>query len=638
MKFLLLNILLTIIGLASCAAVNYETGEKIYIKVNSFSSSNDRIQFKLNNVSINNSDVIKFNIMRNNYDYMPKKTSIIVRDGAGSFTKWNDLDFSKYSMYDGWYELSATAGKKTNTLGFTISGTNFKVNDVITIKNININGKKISFRKDDWSEWEQPKLSFSLSTFSSNSSSSSVSKPTPKPDSTSSGVTIKNIGMINTGPGVDCSKEMSIAWHSPYEANYIEYTLASDTGFKKAIRKNVSGIYVGESREWIDENVKSVTFYSCKAYLNNLTPKSNYIYRVGNKYEVSEVKKFKTAAGTRENFSFAWLADVHTQDKTSTYRENIKNLINRMDNIDFVMFSGDISNIGNKYNQWEYFSGNPSLSNYMYATIVGNHDYYKTVDGHSKVRKDKKDRGYFSNKWYLDWAAVPITSTYGNKKLEGSNYYFIYNRVLFINVDSTQTSSSTRENKVSVDEQIKWFEKVVESVKGKYDYIIVQQHYSYIVDKDIKYGKFTKWSPVFKKYMVDLALGADTHDYSRSAPLYFIGNKDDETLTSNNVSVSNEKGTIYMTAFQLDGNGLSSDVKNKATFLPKSSYFGGGGRGGCKIEITNKGINLSLYTAADLGKNTVTDSVFISKKSHGHSKVRKDKKDRVIIYIRQKNV
>ncbi|OUM60147.1 hypothetical protein PIROE2DRAFT_14138 [Piromyces sp. E2] len=74
MKFLLLNLLLTVIGLVSSAAIDY--GERIYITIKKFDSSNDRVQFKLNNVSIKSSDEIKFNMMRNDYDHMPEETSI----------------------------------------------------------------------------------------------------------------------------------------------------------------------------------------------------------------------------------------------------------------------------------------------------------------------------------------------------------------------------------------------------------------------------------------------------------------------------------------------------------------------------------------------------------------------------------
>ena len=412
--------------------------------------------------------------------------------------------------------------------------------------------------------------------------------------------TIKAIGLINTGPGADCSTEMTIAFHSPYSDNYVEYTEASDNMFENAKKIFIIGTYRDEDRQFIDSSKNSVTFYSCKAYLKSLSPDTKYIYRVGNSKETSDIMNFKTA-GTNGKFAFAWFADVHTESKSDTYRENIKTALSRMKDIDFIMFSGDITHVGNHYHEWEYFSGNPSISNYMHATVPGNHEYYI---------RPKEDIKYITNKWFIDWAATPQTNAINNKKLDPSNYWFIYNKVLFINIDSIQNESS-KENEIDVSKQIEWFQDVVENAEGKYNYIIVQQHFSYLVDKNIKHGKFTKWSPVFLKYRVDLALGADTHDYYRSAPLYWTGsNTNQKTLTEDTVEVSEELGTVYMTAFKLNGHSLSSRVRNKATFLKDLSFYGGGGKGASKIEINNERIKVSLITK----DNDETDTVTINRK------------------------
>ena len=130
--------------------------------------------------------------------------------------------------------------------------------------------------------------------------------------------TIKAIGMINTGPGGDCSTEMTIAFNSPYSDNFVEYTETSDTTFKNAKKISVTRTYRDKDRQFIDSNENSVTFYSCKAYLKNLSPDTNYIYHVGNNKQTSDVTNFK-AAGTNGKFSFAWLVDVHTANKSDTY-------------------------------------------------------------------------------------------------------------------------------------------------------------------------------------------------------------------------------------------------------------------------------------------------------------------------------
>ena len=66
-----------------------------------------------------------------------------------------------------------------------------------------------------------------------------------------------------------------------------------------------------------------------------------------------------------------------------------------------------------------------------------------------------------------------------------------------------------------------------------------------------------------------------------------------------------------MTTFQLDGDNLSKNVSNKATFLKSSSFFFCGGVGGCKIDVDEEKIKVSLITR----DNDEADSVTIYKKS-----------------------
>ena len=79
-----------------------------------------------------------------------------------------------------------------------------------------------------------------------------------------------------------------------------------------------------------------------------------------------------------------------------------------------------------------------------------------------------------------------------------------------------------------------------------------------------------------------------------------------KTLTEDTVKVSEELGTVYMTAFQLDGDGLSSGVKNKATFLEDLSFYVGGGRGACKIDINTERMKVSLITSDKDEADTIT--------------------------------
>ena len=89
--------------------------------------------------------------------------------------------------------------------------------------------------------------------------------------------------------------------------------------------------------------------------------------------------------------------------------------------------------------------------------------------------------------------------------------------------------------------------------------------------------------------------------------MYWTGSSSSQkTLTEDTVEVSDELGTVYMTAFQLDGDSLSSGVSNKASFLKKLSFYAGGGKGACKIDINNERIKVSLITKDSNEADTVT--------------------------------
>ncbi|MBP5250801.1 MAG: hypothetical protein J6Z17_00125 [Treponema sp.] len=205
---------------AAGARAASDTGKRIYVKVDDFSSSNDRVQFKLNSLkkesgsskSVSSGKEVKFNIMFNDYDAMPSDTTITVRDGS-SESKWSTVNFKDLSMSEGWYTVSVKAKSSTSKLGFTVNGKKFKSGDVIAIKNITVDGTTLYYKTTDWSRWSQPSsLSFSLTALESNETPDPVPpdpipepepKPEPKPIETPiKGSNITHVGLRFSKSGV----------------------------------------------------------------------------------------------------------------------------------------------------------------------------------------------------------------------------------------------------------------------------------------------------------------------------------------------------------------------------------------------------------------------------------------------------
>jgi len=365
---------------------------------------------------------------------------------------------------------------------------------------------------------------------------------------------------ITAGPAHNCSSNMIISWHSEWEESVLEYTDADGEAFINSIK--VKGDKT--SCDWADK----ADYYRCRKELTGLKAGSCYKYRIRTVSDeegaagsmqteepvYSKINSFRTAADD-SCFNFAVSSDLHTPSGSEDYISNISNLIdfsskaiNTDENvankeIAFCLFNGDMVNKGQIYRQWNLWGQEASLSKYMYAFTVGNHDYYPYGD---------KNR--ISNEWFLDCAALPFPGDESfDAELEGniepSNYWFLYNKVLFICLDTMMDEAEKMSGKyeTSFNSQLAWFKRVVDANVGKYDYIIVAKHYTFILGDTISdYGNYEDWYPLFDECMVDYAIGSDEHTYSRTYPL-----KGD--LVQADSSADKTQGTVYITTPQTEG-------------------------------------------------------------------------------------
>lgn len=367
---------------------------------------------------------------------------------------------------------------------------------------------------------------------------------------------------LATGPGQDAASQAIISWHCLTPTSTIIYADASAPDLSKSI--SLEGELTGS--EWYDLD----GIYRYKVILSDLTPATTYTYQIMTADgELSETFRFRTA-GTDGTFGFAWLSDIHINLLANM--KNVSDLIayaEEKTDIAFCLFSGDMVNRGQTYRYWEYWTDSDILSDMEYAFVVGNHEYYT-----SKIKKISTDS------FYLDFAPV-----------YGSDYWFLYDNVLFICLDSIAPDVS--EDDV-LQRQASWFSQVVEENAGRFTYIIVAQHYAFL-DGDIEgTGHYSFWYPIFDRYGVDLALSSDTHAYSRSKVLY----NDAEAVF----------GTVYVTSPMTEGKEFSEFI-NDETSLGERSVFNTVKKvsGGCYISVTPNELTLHV-----LGKDgTEYDSVTI---------------------------
>ena len=385
------------------------------------------------------------------------------------------------------------------------------------------------------------------------------------------------VNMLSCCPGEDTATEARFVWHSDSGDCKLCYAKASSPSAVTEVQCNAVNKPVAFRSS-------DVNYYKCTVELSSLDPGTEYIYYVKSGSAQFATQKFKTA-GTSGSYNFLWMSDVHSHPdnpgKMTTVellRQDAEARTASSGGIDFVLFSGDAVKYGSRYDNWQQWNGVPTVTNYTFAIVPGNKEYYYT--GSST---------FYDYYWYLAVKNNPQNGP-GTTEQEGC-YWFIRDSVLFVGIDSLihKGSRMTMYNKKSevLTAQTNWFDRVVSEQESRksFRYLVVVQHdpwFVYAVTKDSfdkSRGNYDTWRHVFDKHKVDLALSGDEHNYIRTKPL-----RGDS---------SNAEGTIYMVAGQIEEENYSATItKNVSSYGNASAtkYFDCMGAtdascGACWVEV-----------------------------------------------------
>lgn len=389
--------------------------------------------------------------------------------------------------------------------------------------------------------------------------------------------TVSSIGMVTCGPGEDAASTMIISWHSPTKGSVLEYTDADGSEFIHSVPcdGNLS------TAAWAD----TATHYRCRVVLEGLSANKTYKYRIKDaQNNYTSVSEFKTA-GIDTSFNFMWLSDLHTPKGSSSYINRVKELIGMASSkvsLDFCLFSGDMVNKGQIYKQWQNWSDSGLWKDMAFAYVAGNHDYYPYGS------KDRTTNAYFK-----DVCAYPYNNVENSKMVLDSNYWFIWNKVLFVCVDNfTDEGTLLTGSGRSLSEQKQWFEEVVKANDGQYDYLVFVQHLPFFInDAPCDYGNYNAWRSLFDEYHVDFALSSDEHAYTRTKPLF------------NDAEAAG--GTVYITSYQTEGGSISTPVNSASASSKYAAFYGGGGVGGVYFTVTPEKMTMHLIGAGGIEYDSV---------------------------------
>ncbi len=391
------------------------------------------------------------------------------------------------------------------------------------------------------------------------------------------------VDLVYTNPGEDCATSVRLSWHTTEEKSTVYYSTAADTEYKHA--KKIQSTGVNTPVEFHDGE----QYYRHEAIIKGLKKDTSYHYKIvlESGYESDEYS-FATADNDGE-FGFLWTGDVHSHPDIEIRRELSEKLAEaaekNLDNdMDLVISTGDEVCYGAYYDNWQEWQGG-YLNRKVWAGIPGNHTYYDVFP--------KKGQDTVDNRW---WCATQNPPDNGPEVMR-SNFWFKYDSILFIGIDSIDTSY--------LNQQKEWFEEVLKKNEGTYQYLIVFQHYPYISGFNGGLGgpnvSYYLWMNLFDEYGVDLALSGDHHVYLQS-----------NALKNKKTAKDGKSGTTYFVcpqigdrAREMQGTIDSSIIKSRITssdlaYESGLSYF----------KVSKEGITHTLLD----GNGDIVESHFIPAK------------------------
>ncbi|UEB32899.1 cell wall-binding repeat-containing protein [Finegoldia magna] len=331
--------------------------------------------------------------------------------------------------------------------------------------------------------------------------------------------------------------------------------------------------------------------------IKNLKPNTKYMYRVYNgNGKKSQVFEFTTQP--KGDFTFVLAGDPQIgagkfyadRDKWEKALGTIKNQVPQMS---FLYSLGDQVNEYTSKSELEYsgYIERENAKGITFATLIGNHD--------SQANS------------YSQHFALPNLQAEGATEA-GSNYYFVYNNTLFIQLNSN--NMNTAEHKATIEKAIEMTKN--QNIKWK---VVGFHHAIYSAathanDDDI-IKRRAEYPALMKQYGIDLIVAGHDHVYTRSRMMdggvaiesernFTDKSKEEGKVPSKYV---NPKGQLYLTANSASGSKHYDLVEFKDYMAVRDQHYK---PNFTEVKVTDKSIVATTYETDSL---KVVDQVEIEK-------------------------
>lgn len=390
---------------------------------------------------------------------------------------------------------------------------------------------------------------------------------------------LESKGSLLMTPGEDNTK-MNFSWQSSFKSCKAE-------------------IEIGENRDLSDArelDVKSKFNVFCFEYTHEATASelesdTTYYYRYYSDKAWSDIYSFTTASQDCTKVLFVSDCQIGRyrkgtdeeilQHDTYGWYNTLELATKNNEGINFVVSTGDQVEDSYSEKQYSLMESVPQLRNYPIAAAVGNHEFY-TTNYSSHYNNPNRDTSVLF------------------KDPAGNGYYFLYNDILFIVLDSNVIVPSTHRR------IIKAACEAYPEAKWK----VVAMHHSPYNANSAKYftSKLTRTTitPFFDEFGIDLCLSGHDHYYSRS---YIVKNNSvtDDVLADG--IYTNPKGTLYVSANSSSGSNYNNiDTENVG---PECDFWFQSDTPCYSIlDVANGKLTVTTY---ETGDNGIIDTVSIVK-------------------------
>ncbi|CAM3592819.1 metallophosphoesterase [Erysipelothrix urinaevulpis] len=226
----------------------------------------------------------------------------------------------------------------------------------------------------------------------------------------------------------------------------------------------------------------------------DLKENTSYEYQVGDGENFSEPEILKTAAKTKDEFTFTLVADSQAYDEKGfqLYANVIEQAKKRNPNTEFLLHAGDIVEEGNRLDQWDMFLKCQDQTNLPLMSVMGNHDVYGQ-----------------GTKTYNTLVQNPKN---GPKEFKNSVYYQDYGDVRFIVLNSEVGVQG-------MQKQVEWLKETVTTNPNPWTIVSFHRSPYKANPKRPDDATMKIFAPVLEALDVDLVLTGHDHSYLRTYPL-----------------------------------------------------------------------------------------------------------------------